>query len=347
MNKIKDLKLFIQNKIVISNDSLGVYIPKIQPYLSQTNIKLIEKFIKEQEQKGVNFSIENGYKIDIVGIFEASKLIHDYYKQNEKVPKSDTKKLKEAIKMCAKHIQKFDINYELVFDKLLQIEDKKYFTEENLKEYKLFFNESFVQSLKKQSSKYPVLLFNEIIISLDELNDKHYKTKDTKTSEQLKKLILNVFELDTKTLRVEDKKEYLGDISDYRSTMKFYFEIVRRYSKNHLLSENDLSFTIDQFNSISFVAYLQMPYERLCNKEEFYLKLRSLIKRLEQYKIVTTNNKEEAKKIITEIETECVEMIEGQPFLHGFTLEDEELFYSITKQIQTIKQCENLNTLNK
>lgn len=332
MTNITDLELFIEHTIVISDNSLGFCLPKIKPYLSKLDIKMINDFVKEQEDKGVNFSYDDDSKLGIIQMFEATKLIYDYYKDTEQVPRSDIKKLKNAIKICAKHIKKNDT--ESAFRKLLQIEHKKYFTEDDLKDYRVYFNEPFVISLKKQSSKYPVLLFSEVIRSLDSINNENYKTKDTKTSQKLQKLILDIFKLKTKKLRVEDMKEYLGDIYSYNQTMKFYFEIVKQYYKNDFLTKEDLPLSIDTGMSTFFNAHSKPLYEELCIMEETFIKVNSLIKRLEQYKIVSTENIENARKTIEEIRLECLDVIEGEAILHGLDIDEENLFYTVVEQVK-------------
>lgn len=335
------MKVFIRDTILDSDISRGFHIPKIKSYLTNIQIKAIESFIKDQKGKGVNFKIDDKYEVDIKGFFEVSKIIYEYYKSNEKVQKRDTENLLDAIKLCAKHIKK--CSFEMEFRKLLEIRDTKYFNEYDLENYRHYFNEPFIQSLKKQSSKYPVLLFNEVVTVLDTINKKGYKNKETRLSQELKELILKIFDMKAKVLRVEDKKEYEIDVKSYREAIKFYFEMVRRYLGNESIINGSKEITLDNLESIVVTAYPLKNYECLCVTEENYLKTQSLIKRLELYKILTTDKKEEAKKVIAEIEAECLEMIERQPFLHGFNIEHEELFYSVVKQIQTIEQCEKLD----
>ena len=157
---VTELELFIEKNIVYggniadADDKPVAHIPKIKSYLTNEEKKLIIAFIKEQQQSGVNFDFNTNSTLDIIGIFEASKLIYDYYRQSEQVERSEIKKLKEAIKLCAKHITKFDYAYEQAFRFLLEIENKKYFTTNEIQYYRLSFNEPFIKSLKKLYCPY-------------------------------------------------------------------------------------------------------------------------------------------------------------------------------------------------
>lgn len=349
---VTELELFIEKNIVYggniadADDKPVAHIPKIKSYLTNEEKKLIIAFIKEQQQSGVNFDFNTNSTLDIIGIFEASKLIYDYYRQSEQVERSEIKKLKEAIKLCAKHITKFDYAYEQAFRFLLEIENKKYFTTNEIQYYRLSFNEPFIKSLKKQSTKYPILLFYETMRCLDEINSSHYKNKSSKVAKSLENLIINIFGLKTKRLRREDKKEYGADTNKYRNALNFYFETKQRYLKNNTVSLEDLK---KQFHPLFFELKPPPNYERLCNAESRYLEYRSMIERLEKNRIVTLDNKKNAKQIIEEIKNKCFDIVEGQPVLHGLSIEEEELFYSVIEQLKKYKwtKCPPQNTTKK
>lgn len=263
-----ELKRFIINEIVDSDTTSGRYIPKLKHHLSKYQIKAIESFIKDQKNKGVNFQSADNKDVDIKGLFEVSKILYEYYRSNEKVQKSDIKNLLSAIKLCAKHIKK--CGFETEFRHLLDIRDTKYFHEYDLENYRHFFNEPLVQSLKKQSSKYPILLFNEVITLLDSINKRGYKNKETRFSQELKKLILEIFDMKTCVLRVEDKEEYEIDVKLFREAIGFYCETVNRYTDNTLMIDGLQDITIDDYESIVFTAYPLKEYENMLIIEEHH-----------------------------------------------------------------------------
>lgn len=289
---ITELKVLISDTILDSDTSRGFHIPKVKSYLPNSQIEAIASFIKDQKNKDVNFKIDDKDEVDIKGHFEATKIIYDYYKNNEKVLKSDIKNLLEALKLCSKHLKKFDSFNE--FRKLLEIQDSKYFHEYDLEDYRYYFNDSLVQSLKKQSSKYPVLLFSEVVTTLDGINKKGYKNKNTRLAQELKKLILNIFDMKASVLRVEDTKEYEPDIEAYREAIKFYFETLRRYIGNESIVDGSRDITPDQYDSLCFVAYPLKNYERLGDIEKLH-KESFGVDRLKKLEIFNTI-KEDTKK---------------------------------------------------
>jgi hypothetical protein len=137
-----------------------------------------------------------------------------------------------------------------------------------------------------------------------------------------------------KKLRREDKKEYEADKKEYRKAVKFYFETKRDYLQNNTASLKDIK--KQSFRASFFRACLSPGYERLCNAEKSYLGRKSMIKRLEKNSIVTLANQEEARATIEEIKNKCLDIVEGQPILHGLSIEEERLFYSVIEQLKRI-----------